>query len=76
MGPPACVMLMSALGIWAYWRAIRAGLQETKCVLKRPVLAMTYLGVAFIAASHRAPNRTNPPLTLPAAFRSMPRLFD
>ena len=51
VGPPACVMLTSALGIWAYARAMRAGLQETKCVLKRPVLAMSYLAVAFIAAA-------------------------
>ena len=51
VGPPVCVMLMSALGIWAYARAMRAGLQETKCFLKRPVLAMSYLAVAFIAAA-------------------------
>ncbi len=50
LGPPVCVMLMSALGMWAYARAMRAGLQETKCFLKRPVLAMSYLAVAFVAA--------------------------
>ena len=51
IGPPACVMLMSALGLWAYARALRAGLKETRCVLKRPALAMTYLGVLFILAA-------------------------
>ena len=51
VGPPVCVMLMSALGIWAYARAMRAGLQETKCFLNRPVLAMSYLAVAFLAAA-------------------------
>ena len=51
VGPPICVMLMSALGIWAYARAMRAGLQETTCFLKRPVLAMSYLAAAFIAAA-------------------------
>ena len=51
VGPPICVMLMSALGIWAYARAMRAGLQETKCFLKRPVLAMSYLAAAFSAAA-------------------------
>ncbi len=51
VGPPVCVMLMSALGIWAYVGAMRAGLQETKCFLKRPMLALSYLAVAFIVAA-------------------------
>ena len=51
IGAPACIMLMSALGLWAYWRAMRAGLTETKCFLKRPVLAMSYLAVAFTVAA-------------------------
>lgn len=50
VGPPVCVMLMSALGLWAYARAMRAGLRESRCVLKRPVLVLTYLGLAFTGA--------------------------
>ncbi|HUQ84156.1 MAG TPA: hypothetical protein VM076_23600 [Gemmatimonadaceae bacterium] len=50
IGPAACVMLMSALGLWAYVRAIRGGLRESRCVLKRPALVLGYLGVAFAAA--------------------------
>lgn len=50
IGPPACIMLMSALGLWAYRNAMRAGLTETTCYLKRPVLAMSYLAAAFIIA--------------------------
>lgn len=51
VGPPACVMMMSALGMWAYGRAMRGGLTETKCVLKRPALAMSYLAISFVAAA-------------------------
>ena len=47
LGPPACVMLMSALGLWAYARAMRAGLRESRCVLRRPVLVLGYLALAF-----------------------------
>jgi len=51
LGPPACVMLMSALGLWAYVRAIRGGLRESRCVLKRPALVVGYLGVTFVAGA-------------------------
>ena len=51
IGAPACIMLMSALGLWAYRRALRAGLTETRCYLKRPVVAMSYLAAAFIVAA-------------------------
>jgi hypothetical protein len=43
-------MLMSALGMWAYWRAMRRGLTETKCVLKKPALAIAYLATLFVVA--------------------------
>jgi hypothetical protein len=49
-GPPVCVLLMSALGLWAYSRAMRAGLRESRCVLKRPALVLGYLGLAFTGA--------------------------
>ncbi len=51
IGPPACVMFMSILGLWAYRRAMRAGMTETRCALKRPALAMSYLAIAFIVAT-------------------------
>lgn len=49
-GPPVCVLMMSGLGLWAYARAMRAGLRESRCVLKRPALVLAYLGVAFVGA--------------------------
>lgn len=49
VGPPAVVIAMSALGLWAYRRAIRAGLTESRCVLKRPGLVLGYLALAFAA---------------------------
>jgi hypothetical protein len=51
LGPPACVMIMSALGLWAYVRAIRGGLRESRCVLKRPALVLGYLGIAFLGGA-------------------------
>ncbi len=51
LGPPACVMIMSALGLWAYVRAIRGGLRESRCVLKRPALVLGYLSIAFLGGS-------------------------
>lgn len=51
LGPPACVMVMSALGLWAYARAVRGGLRESRCLLKRPWLVLAYLGVAFLAGA-------------------------
>ena len=47
VGPPVCVMIMSALGLWAYARAMRAGLRESRCVLRRPALVLGYLALAF-----------------------------
>lgn len=49
-GPPACVLAMSSLGLWAYARAIRQGMTQSRCVLKRPKLVLGYLGTAFTAA--------------------------
>jgi hypothetical protein len=48
-GPPAIVVAMSALGLWAYRRAIRAGLTRSRCVLRRPWLVLAYLGAALVA---------------------------
>lgn len=51
LGPPVMVMAMSGLGLWAYRRAMRAGLTETKCVLKKPRLVLLYLGAAFASGA-------------------------
>jgi hypothetical protein len=51
IGAPATVLLMSLIGLWAYWRAMRGGLTETRCLLKRPGLAMTYLAVLAAVAA-------------------------
>src|SRR5215217_3143184 len=47
LGAPVMVMAMSGLGLWAYRRAMRAGLRESKCVLRNPRLVLLYLGAAF-----------------------------
>ncbi len=51
IGAPATVLLMSLLGLWAYQRAIRGGLTETRCGLKRPALAMGYLALLGMVAA-------------------------
>ena len=51
LGPAIAVLLTSALGIGAYWRAWRAGLTRSRCVLGDTRLVMLYLVVAFVAAS-------------------------
>ncbi len=48
---PVMMMAMSALGLWAYGRAIRGGLTQTKCVLKSPRLVLGYLGLVFLAGA-------------------------
>jgi hypothetical protein len=50
-GPPFAVTLMAGLGLWAYGRAIRAGLTRSRCVLRRPWLVVAYLLAAFAAGA-------------------------
>lgn len=50
LGPPVIVAAMSALGLRAYTRAIRDGLTESRCVLRRPKLVLAYLAVALLLA--------------------------
>lgn len=50
-GPPFAVTLMAGLGLWAYGRAIRAGITRSRCVLRRPWLVMAYLLAAFAAGA-------------------------
>ena len=45
---PIVIVVMAALGIWAYARAIRDGLTRTKCVLRTPKIAITYLACALV----------------------------
>ena len=49
VSPPVMVMAMSGLGLWAYSRAVRAGLTRSKCVLRNPKLVLAYLGTVFAA---------------------------
>ena len=49
LSAPVMMMAMSALGLWAYTRAVRAGLTRSKCVLRRPRLVLLYLGCVFVA---------------------------
>jgi hypothetical protein len=51
VSPPVMVMAMSGLGLWTYWRAVRAGLTRSKCVLRNPKLVLLYLGVVFAAGA-------------------------
>lgn len=51
VSPPVMVMVMSGLGLWAYWRAVRAGLTRSKCVLRNPKLVLLYLGTVFAAGA-------------------------
>jgi uncharacterized membrane protein YczE len=51
VSPPVMVMAMSGLGLWAYWRAVRAGLTRSKCVLRNPKLVLLYLGTVFTAGA-------------------------
>ena len=48
LGPPVVVATMAALGLWAYARAMRAGLTTTRCVLRSPRLVLLYLGAALL----------------------------
>lgn len=50
-GPPVAVALTAGLGLWAYGRAIRGGLARTRCLLRRPWLAVAYLALAFAAGA-------------------------
>jgi hypothetical protein len=47
VSPPVMVMAMSGLGLWAYYRAVRAGLTRSKCVLRNPKLVLLYLAAVF-----------------------------
>jgi uncharacterized membrane protein len=48
---PVMMMAMSALGLVAYWRAMRDGLTRSKCVLRKPRLVLFYLGSVFVVGA-------------------------
>lgn len=50
-GPAVVVAAASALGVAAYWRARRAGLTRSKCVLGDTRLVMLYLALAFVVST-------------------------
>jgi hypothetical protein len=52
LSPAVAVLLMSGLGLWAYGRAYRAGLRESRCVLRHVGLVFGYLGAAFAVAAY------------------------
>jgi uncharacterized membrane protein len=54
LGAPVMMMAMSALGIWGYVRAMRAGLTKTKCVLGDPRIVLVYLALIFVAGAAAA----------------------
>ena len=47
--PSLAVAAFAALGLRAYWRAWRAGLRKSDCVLGDPRLVMFYLGLLLAA---------------------------
>jgi len=49
--PALTVALFGALGLRAYWRAWRAGLDYSKCILRDVRLVMLYLALLTVAGS-------------------------
>jgi hypothetical protein len=49
--PAATVAVFGALGFRAYWRAWRAGLRKSDCILRDPRLVMLYLGILTVAGA-------------------------
>jgi hypothetical protein len=47
--PPVVVAFFAGLGLRKYWRAYRAGLRESDCVLGDPRLVMAYLALLLVA---------------------------
>lgn len=49
--PPVAVLGFSAMAIWGYVRARRAGLLRSRCLLGDTRLVLAYLALAFTAAA-------------------------
>jgi hypothetical protein len=48
---PVAVLFFAGLGFAGYWRARRAGLTRSKCVLRDTRLVLTYLGLLALAGA-------------------------
>jgi hypothetical protein len=48
---PWAVLGFAALGFAGYWKARRAGLTQSKCVLKDTRLVLAYLGLLALVAA-------------------------
>jgi hypothetical protein len=48
---PVAVLGFAALGLVGYWRARRAGLTRSKCVLRDTRLVLAYLGLIGLAGA-------------------------
>jgi hypothetical protein len=48
---PAVVLLFAAVGFVGYWRARRAGLTRSRCVLRDTRLVLGYLGAIALVAT-------------------------
>jgi hypothetical protein len=49
VSPPLAVAFFAGLGLRQYWRAYRAGLRESDCILGDPRRVMAYLGLLMVA---------------------------
>jgi hypothetical protein len=49
--PSLVVVMMSSLGLVAYARALRAGIDHTSCRLRSPRMVIAYLAVAWLAGA-------------------------
>lgn len=47
---PFALLFFSGLGFAGYWRARRAGLTQSKCLLRDTRLVLAYLGLLVVAA--------------------------
>lgn len=47
---PFAVVVFAGLGFAGYWRARRAGLTRSQCLLRDTRLVLAYLGLIFLAA--------------------------
>ena len=46
---PVALVLFASLGLAGYWRAHRAGLARSKCLLRDVRLVLAYLGLLVVA---------------------------
>jgi hypothetical protein len=47
---PLALLVFAVIGLLGYWRAWRAGLTRSKCVLRDTRLVLAYLGLLAVAA--------------------------